>query len=158
MNNEFISPTMKHFVIAMREKEKALKNPTNTPQKWEPKGGDFFIQSNGKMSEVVGGSDTLHKEFGVERPARQQAERACIEMRKFNRLLALRDELCSTQWDEDWDFDNFNTYKYFLTYIIDEEKWIVDWECVVSRIGVYFTTRLTAQKAADMLNSGEVEL
>jgi hypothetical protein len=158
MNDQLKSGTMKQIVTAMKEKEKALKNPIKATNNWEPKGGDFFIQSNGKMSEVVGGSDTQHREFGVERPTRQQAERACIEMRRFNRLLALRDELCSKQWDGDWDFDNFNTYKYFLTYIIDEEKWIVDWECTVSRIGVYFTTGLLAQKAADMLNSGEVIL
>jgi len=38
------------------------------------------------------------KEFGTERPTQQQAERAAVEMRKFNRLLALRDELCGMMW------------------------------------------------------------
>ena len=125
------------------------------PVKWQPKGGNFFIQSNGKVSEVVGGSDTPHKEFGVERPARQQAERACIEMRRFNRLLALRDELCG---DAVVNWENGEEKHYLYQWIGNNPKWRIgiDTYCRVQK--PYFTNEVTAQKACDMLNSGEVEL
>ena len=122
--------------------------------KWQPKGGDFYIQNSGKVSEVVGSSDTLHKEFGVERPARQQAQRASVEMRRFNRLLALRDELCG---DELVDFNN-NAFKYYLYFNHADKSWYIDFNDEHEVIMPYFTTRESAQKACDMLNSGEVEL
>ncbi len=122
--------------------------------KWQPEGGDFFIQSNGKMSEVVGGSDTPHKEFGVERPTRQQAERAAVEMRRFNRLLALRDELCG---DEEVDWTG-NEEKYRVYFSHERGCWYVTPDVFCESIATYFTTRESAQKACDMLNFGEVEL
>ena len=124
------------------------------PVKWQPKGGNFFIQSNGKVSEVVGGSDTPHKEFGVERPARQQAERACIEMRRFNRLLALRDELCGDE-DMDW-IDDEEKYRVYFSH--ERKYWYVTSDIFCETITPYFTTKESVQKACDMLNSGEVEL
>ena len=124
------------------------------PVKWQPKGGNFFIQSNGKMSEVVGGSDTPHKEFGVERPERQQAERAAVEMRRFNRLLALRDELCG---DEVVNWSS-NDSKFYIHFHTTDKVWFVGLEFQCQFIMPYFTTQETAQKACDMLNSGEVEL
>ena len=109
--------------------------------KWQPTGGDFFIQSNGKMSKVVGGSDNLHKEFGVERQTKEQAERAAVEMRRFNRLLALRDELCGD------DVVNWT-----------DNEWTTGKNQYMQYVGVYFANEASAQKACDMLNSGEVEL
>ena len=124
-------------------------------RKWQPKGGNFFIQSNGKVSEVVGGSDTPHKEFGVERPARQQAERACIEMRKFNRLLALRDELCG---DELVAWTNCRKENHYVYFTYDQKRWCISANVSCESIQPYFTSEETAQKACDMLNYGEVEL
>ena len=122
--------------------------------KWQPKGGDFYIQNSGKVSEVVGSSDTLHKEFGVERPARQQAQRASVEMRRFNRLLALRDELCG---DEDMDWGAYDE-KYYVYLSHEDSKWDWTYDKDCQRIQPYFCFREEAQKACDMLNSGEVEL
>ena len=123
--------------------------------KWQPKGGNFFIQSSGKVSEVVGGSDTPHKEFGVERPARQQAQCAAVEMRRFNRLLALRDELCA---GEVVDWENGEEKHYLYYWNGDAPKWRIGID-TYSRVQTpYFTSDELAQKACDMLNSGEVEL
>ena len=124
------------------------------PVKWQPKGGNFFIQSNGKVSEVVGGSDAPHREFGVERPERQQAQRAAVEMRRFNRLLALRDELCGDEvvnWGDD-------SSKYQVYFSHAAELWYFQVGTLGENITPYFTTKETAQKACGMLNSGEVEL
>ena len=126
-----------------------------TVRKWQPKGGNFFIQSSGKVSEVVGGSDTPHKEFGVERPARQQAQCATVEMRRFNRLLALRDELCGDElvaWGDDY------TEKYHIYFSHERGRWYVTPDIFCESITPYFTSDELAQKACDMLNSGEVEL
>ena len=121
--------------------------------KWQPEGGNFFIQSSGKVSEVVGGSDTPHREFGVERPTRQQAQRAAVEMRKFNRLLALRDELCGDEMVFDW---SINKLQFQVFFSHGHNRWCS--EICYGNITPYFTTQETAQKACDMLNSGEVEL
>ena len=126
-----------------------------TVKQWQPKGGNFFIQSNGKMSEVVGGSDTPHKEFGVERPERQQAERASIEMRRFNRLLALRDELCG---DEVMYWIDRRKDKHYVYFTYDHKRWDISENVACESVTPYFTTKEAAQKACDMLNSGEVEL
>ena len=125
------------------------------PVKWQPKGGNFFIQSSGKVSEVVGGSDTPHKEFGVERPARQQAARASIEMRRFNRLLALRDELCG---NEVMDWTDRRKDKHYVYFTYDYKRWCISENVACESVTPYFTTKEAAQKACDMLNSGEVEL
>jgi hypothetical protein len=131
-----------------------LIQPVVGVRKWQPKGGNFFIQSNGKVSEVVGGSDTLHKVFGVERPARQQAERACIEMRKFNRLLALRDELSG---DDVPTLESSNIPKCFIVYNGFEDTWEVS-AIYKGLVTPCFKTEKQARRACDMLNSGEVEL
>jgi len=124
------------------------------PVKWQPKGGNFFIQSNGKVSEVVGGSDAPHREFGVERPARQQAEHAAVEMRRFNRLLALRDELCG---DDVPTLESSNISKYFIVYNGFENTWNVS-AIYKGFVTPCFKTEQQAKRACDMLNSGEVEL
>lgn len=139
---------------SLQKELQALKAKVAEPVKWQPKGGNFFIQSNGKVSEVVGGSDTPHKEFGVERPARQQAQRAAVEMRRFNRLLALRDELCGDEL-VDWDDHKSKHYVYFSH---SRAKWFPEFNDDYESLNPYFTNRDATQKACDMLNSGEVEL
>lgn len=126
--------------------------------KWQPKGGNFFIQSNGKVSEVVGGSDTPHREFGVERPAREQAQRASVEMCRFNRLLALRDELCGELCGDDVDDLEENKETYFVFYSKQSNMWKKDYILNIKFETPLFTSHDSAQKACDMLNSGEVEL
>ena len=124
------------------------------PVKWQPKGGNFYIQSNGKVPEVVGGSDTPHKGFGHERPTQQQAERAAVEMRKFNRLLALRDELCGDDV-VDW---NTKTEKFIVYFTHHKGRWHFSRYEDRQDVAIHFVCLESAQKACDMLNSGEVEL
>ena len=63
------------------------------PVKWNPVGGNNWID-NGKVYLSVIGSTNHIRQFGLERPTLEQAQRAAVEMRRFNRLLALRDEEC----------------------------------------------------------------
>jgi hypothetical protein len=123
------------------------------PKKWSPVGGEWYVNSCGEINKIP--SCVTTKEVGVERPTEQQAERAAIEMRRFNRLLALRDELCG---DDvlDWNLEEFEKWKLFLH--IYDKKWVVSLNRNHQDVSVYFTTREHAQRACDMLNSGEVEL
>ncbi len=114
-----------------------LMGTTAEPVKWSPVGGEFYIMLN-----------------GIERPTKKQAERAAIEMRKFNRLLALRDELCGDKVVH-W---NTREAKYFLCHNEESKTWGINTSFCQSINTVYFTTLESAQRACDMLNSGEVEL
>jgi hypothetical protein len=123
------------------------------PVKWSPIGGHYYISGEGHVVfHIV--SDIHYKNFGHERPTKEQAERASIEMRKFNRLLALRDELCGD------DFPISCTDKYFICYNDLDQCYIFCSNQYITQIFglAYFPTIKLAQKACDMLNSGEVEL
>ena len=122
------------------------------PVKWQPEGGDWAIDIDGGIMESV--SDELIISFGAVRQTKEQAQRASVEMRRFNRLLALRDELCG---DEvvDW---NDHKYKHYVYFSHSRAKWFPEFNDDYESINPYFTSRELAQRACDMLNSGEVEL
>ena len=76
------------------------------------------------------------------------------EMRRFNRLLALRDELCDGEV-VDWTDDD---EKYYVYFSHESGAWYVSSDEFCESIHPYFTSENVAQKACNMLNSGEVEL
>jgi hypothetical protein len=120
--------------------------------KWQPKGGDWYIGYGGEVVKSVTSSEG--SEFGLERDTQAQAERAAVEMRRFNRLLALRDELCGDK-EMDWT-DNEEKYRVYFSH--ERGRWYVTLDVFCESIASYFTSDELAQKACDMLNSGEVEL
>jgi hypothetical protein len=120
--------------------------------KWQPKGGDWWINSMGKVLQIA--LDSRHMKFGTERATKEQAERASVEMRRFNRLLALRDELCG---DDVVDWTNYEE-KYYVYFSHESGAWYVSSDEFCESIQPYFTSENVAQKACNMLNSGEVEL
>jgi hypothetical protein len=126
---------------------------TIEPVKWQPKGGDWYIGYGGGVVKLVTTSES--SEFGLERQTKQQAERAAVEMRKFNRLLALRDELCG---DDVANWTDNESNKWILYFDNKDNEWTTGKNQYMQYVGVYFTSEETAQKACDMLNSGEVEL
>ena len=95
------------------------------------------------------------KEFGTKRITREQAQRAAVEMRRFNRLLALRDELCG---DEILSWIDNDEEKYYVYFSHKSRAWYVSSDDFGESIQPYFRNENVAQKACDMLNSGEVEL
>jgi len=124
------------------------------PKNWQPVSGDWWIDCLGNVSKGDTSFDIRH--FGHERQTKQQAERAAIEMRKFNRLLALRDELCGDDVLMSWFSPDDR--KYFLYFSHEQDRWNCSSDGTSESITPYFTTLKLAQKACDMLNSGEVEL
>jgi hypothetical protein len=127
-----------------------IMNDAAKPKNWSPVGGDYYVNSDGDIHNDSASCRST-REFGVERPTQQQAERAAVEMRKFNRLLALRDELCGD--DAELGIYHFIFQNRDGTYFIGYS------EQQNNEIGsVRFTTKESTQRACDMLNSGEVEL
>jgi len=138
-------------IKALQEHAESLRSmlEKETPKKWSPVGGDFFINVDGSVEE--GDTEREMRLFGLERPTQQQAEQAAVEMRKFNRLLALRDELCE---------DDAGLGIYHVIFQNRDGTYFIGYsEQQNNEIGsVRFTTKESAQRACDMLNSGEVEL
>ena len=122
------------------------------PVKWQPKGGYWQVDCEGDVVAVD--SFSHQKEFGTKRITKEQAKRAAVEMRRFNRLLALRDELCGDE-DMDW-IDDEGKYRVYFSH--ERKYWYVTSDIFCETITPYFTTKESVQRACDMLNSGEVEL
>lgn len=120
--------------------------------KWQPKGGDWAIDIDGGIMESV--SDELIISFGVVRQTKEQAERAAVEMRRFNRLLALRDELCG---DEVVDWGT-RTEKFIVYFSHHKSGWFCSKYEDRQDVAIHFVCLESALRACDMLNSGEVEL
>ncbi len=143
---------IKKEIADLKTRIQELENQIAKPIKWSPVGGDWWIKGEGDVVEAL--QSPLAKEFGSERPTQHQAERAAIEMRKFNRLLALRDELC----DDDVVDWNTREAKYFLCHNGESKTWNINTSFCQNNNTVYFTTLESAQRACDMLNSGEAVL
>jgi len=110
--------------------------------KWQPKGGQYYV-------ECLSSTNVFDRE------TKEQAQRAAVEMRRFNRLLALRDELCG---DDVVDWENGEEKLYLYHWNGDTPKWRIGID-TYSRVQTpYFTSYDLAQRACNMLNSGEVEL
>lgn len=157
---EKVNGEMSESIVLVAEKMKAtlarledIKVYQNPDKKWQPVGGHYYISSSGSIFSHQ--SDVPSKQFGTERQTKEQAERAAVEMCRFNRLLALRDELCG---DEVLDWDNNHVHKCFLYFDHAHKKWHIGLNYTDERIQPYFTSKESAQRACDMLNSGEVEL
>jgi hypothetical protein len=63
---------------------------SQSPVKWEPKGGSYFIDLSGNVYRST--STHQSRSFGAERETEEQAERAAEWMRKFNRLMCWFEE------------------------------------------------------------------
>ena len=146
---------IKKEIEDLKSRIQELESQIAEPVKWQPVGGDWFINQCDDAVEKWNMSTEETKQAGLERPTQQQADRAFIEMRRFNRLLALRDELCG---DDVIDWSRDDEAKYFLCRYEESKEWDVNTSFCINNSSVYFTTRDHAQRACDMLNSGEVEL
>ena len=133
--------------------ESRILFPNEPVAKWQPKGGDWYIGHGGEVFGLKTTSEA--REFGTERGTKEQAERAAVEMRRFNRLLALRDELCG---DDVVDWTDRRKDKHYVYFTYDHKRWCISENVACESVTPYFTTKEAAQKACDMLNSGEVEL
>ena len=135
------------------ELESRILFPNEPVAKWQPKAGNWYIGHGGEVFGLETTSEA--REFGTERGTKEQAQRASVEMRRFNRLLALRDELCG---DEVVNWKNGEDKHYLYHWGGDAPKWRIGIDTYARVQTPYFTSYDLAQKACDMLNSGKVEL
>ena len=126
----------------VRELEQQIQSVVGV-KKWEPKGGNWFIYGDGGIYEGIA--------LETERATQAQAQRAAVEMRRFNRLLALRDELCG-----DDAVGRKDCRKVYFAY--GQKIWRVSANVSCETITPYFTTQQMAEHACDLLNDGKVEL
>lgn len=141
---------IKTEIADLKTRIQELENQIAEPKKWSPVGGGWYVNSCGEINKIP--SCVTTKEFGAERPTEQQAERAAIEMCRFNRLLALHDELDVGNWI-------IGKTNYYIYYDYINGNYRVCTNSSTQIMGaVYFTSQESVKKACDMLNSGEVEL
>ena len=122
------------------------------PKQWEPKGGCYYVGIDGGVS--AGTPNYKCAEFGIERKTREAAERAAIEMRKFNRLLAYRDEF-APGYEPDW---NDETEKTYVFQGHEPGKYQVADNMQCQTLGAVYMPVDVAIELRNKLNSGEVVL
>jgi hypothetical protein len=154
MNNiEDIKKALELARLACTELEALLvEKNTKAVKLWEPAGGLWFIDADGVVDS--GPPDIEFSRFGAERPTKELAERASAEMRKFNRLLAYRDEVCP-DYEPDWTTES---PKFFVLYNHQTLNWVVSTRGYLQVIGEVYFTEQAARDLVDKLNSGEVVL
>jgi len=119
------------------------------PKKWEPRGGDWFVGDSGEIDEKW--QDEIC-EFGNERDTREQAEKAAIEMRRFNRLLAYRDEFAPGY------VRPIDGKSYFVYFDSSLSRWMVDFDYQDCEAITVYMPKNVAVGLEIKLNSGEVVL
>ena len=151
---EIMIKNLENRVTELERRTQCEGGSTLTVRKWQPKGGEWFINQCDDAVEYWKLSTEATKVAGLERNTQEQAERAAVEMRRFNRLLALRDELCG---DDVPTLESSNISKYFIVFNGFENTWEVS-AIYKGFVTPCFKTEQQARRACDMLNSGEVEL
>jgi hypothetical protein len=63
---------------------------SQSPVKWEPKGGEWYVSSCGIVCKSLPADHS--RKFGTERETQEQARHAAEWMRKFNRLMCWFEE------------------------------------------------------------------
>lgn len=148
MNKQQLQQEIEALQKQLEEKQKAL---AAMPDKWEPKGGDWWVTHYGSAERAE--SKRGASRFGVEYSTRQQAEKAAKAMRAHNRLLAYVAEFAPSSFCSELCLAS-------VTYDPQKNKWVtVVQGCMAYRspTDVYMPTRV-AEELSAKLNSGEVEL
>ena len=150
MNKQQLQQEIAELQKQLEEKQKAL---SAMPDKWEPKGGKYYIFADGCVCR--GDSDTDYRLFGNEYSTREQAEKAAKAMRAHNRLLAYVAEF-APDWEPDWL--DVEQSKYYVSFSCKH----MCWDPMVARetisAGVVYMPMGVAEELCKKLNSGEVEL
>lgn len=146
MNKQQLQQEIEALQKQLEEKQKAL---AAIPDKWEPKGGGYWVNAHGMVRHdtTIGATRC----YGVEYATREQAEKSAKAMRAHNRLLAYVAEFAP-----DYEF-RAGAENWLVCYDYDASKWMADVTC--DRIaGAVYMTEKCAHTLAHKLNSGEVEL
>lgn len=126
-----------------------LKELQQKEEKWQPKGGDYYIQMNGKVYSFAK-PQQAEIDFGMAFETRQAAEKATKAYRKYHRLYKLAEELNPPDWDTDWS--DADQEKFGLNYDHLQDQWRVLCFYQTSSPGsVYFASKERAEQAIKIL-------
>lgn len=123
------------------------------PEKWEPKGGEWFVSSLGIVHRGV--SVEQPRLFGAEYSTKEAAEKARDAMRVHNRLLAWLAEN-DDGWVADWSDDK--QVKWFVFYNPRKNMWHCGGNSFTIGAGTIYMSQQNAEKLCKLLNEGVVEL
>jgi len=115
----------------------------------------IFIQDNNVVTTTS--NDKRYTKSGLSRSDRETAEEALKAIKKFTKLLALRDQECENSRGYEFIKGKENYFIYFD--YSKHKKWFVDvFYHTFYPDKVYFKTEKDAQKICDILNSDKFEL
>ena len=144
MNKQQLQQEIAELQKQLEEKQKAL---SAMPDKWEPKGGDWFVDLSGEAGTISVMVRELSA-FGVSYATREQAEKAAKAMRAHNRLLAYVAEFAP-------DMPIGDAY---VAWSCDSGGWDVFVNRKYKTAGAVYMPYEVAAELCNKLNSGEVEL
>ena len=124
------------------------------PEQWEPKGGDWWVDTSGIANWEYESTPCTIK-FGVERQTLEAAEKASDAMRTHNRLLAYVDEF-GGDWEAGWE--DHQQKKYYVYYSYHTLGWCMHHAYNSTIGGTVYMSRDCAKGLVKKLNSGEVVL
>ena len=138
--------------IERMEKELAeMKAQLKYGEKWEPKGGTWFVNVRGEtqLDNVV----KSRIPFGMTFQTKEQAETATKLMRERNRIIQY-----VLGHVPDWKFEFvLGVNNYYVYYNSNISKWCCGFVCVQESQNIYMP-EWVADTLVDDLNSGRVEL
>ena len=151
MNKQQLQQEIADLQKQLEEKQKAL---SAMPDKWEPKGGEWFVDLFGEASTTSMMARELSA-FGVSCATREQAEKAAKAMRAHNRLLAYVAEF-APEFYGDWRCQEQG--KSFVLFDNESRRWFAATAYRDRNASCVYMPRHIAEDLAAKLNSGEVEL
>lgn len=164
MNDEYLEQLIerykKHSAVALELGDIYMllgalikeRDANSKPEKWEPKGGEWYVDTVGAVCDVP--SDIDCKNYGVEFETREAAEKAAKYYRKIHRLYKLAEEL-NEGWEPDWG--DISQKKYHVAYNHSISEWFMYWDYRVNRSTLYFKDEQTANRAIELIKNGALE-
>ena len=151
---------MNNTITLTDEQMKALQSgqsitiepPKPTITKWEPKGGNYRVQSD--LTIFKNQSSRDFKNSGIEYKTQAQAEQAAKALRSYARQLAYLAEN-DDGWVADWSSDKAN--KYYVHYHHESKRWFISHNVYAQSAGIIYMSQANAEKLCQLLNDRIVE-
>ena len=143
------------FLTKLEALQKEVKMQQGEQKLWKPEIGEsyFFIRSDFGVTDKVNGTTSFETDRisnGNCFKTKKRAEQVAKKMRLLLRLEQLHDMICP-DYVPDWE--NEDEHKFYLFYDGKTGNWkYTYWSAFDFRVGEYFDTEKSAEKAAKILN------
>lgn len=142
-----IQLTNEQYHALMQGESVTIEPPKPKAEKWQPKGGEWFVNARGEIERLP--TEQVTREFGVEYQTKEQAEKARNAMRKYNRLLAWLAEN-DDGWVADWDNDDQE--KWSVRYHHTSKSYETVYNYTIRSLGSVYMSQASAEKLRKLLN------